>query len=219
MTIDLYLNASAKRIANHLLNLRPDGALGSWKVESYQIVPRIYETAIRLSILAFVRRQSDAGMLIATVLLQELDTDRCMLSLSANPTLTMTGDGKEAIAHGWEPEIALFAWLLGKSRLRRAYPEIDDQLAELAAELAPAAVVEEAAAVIGGGEALQGKPAKPGPRDWGLEYKLKAWNGWLGVRGRQSQQSYCDQLDPPISSRTLRNWRDDLIREELLNSS
>ncbi|MFZ2358205.1 MAG: hypothetical protein WA040_02560 [Anaerolineae bacterium] len=189
MAIDLYLDASALRVANYLRSLQPDGELASWEVESYQVFPRIVGTAIRLSILAGLRRPGEADLLMAQVLLQELDTDRCMLSISANPTLTtptLTADGekaieearsegldaeqqrvklltmtargqeviKETVAHGWEPEIALFAWLLNKAR--PAWPEIDDQLEELNKKLG-------AGAVIGGGEgAAQGEPPKPG---------------------------------------------------------
>lgn len=63
----------------------------------------------------------------------------------------------------------------------------------------------------------EGTPEKPGRRTKSLEQKLGAWNGWLKVQGRMTQHAYCEQLDPPIRPRTLRNWRDDLRREKLID--
>lgn len=245
MAIDLYLNASAERIANHLQSLQPDGDLASWEVKSYQVCPRTWGTARRLSILAGLRRPGEVDVLTAYVLLQELDTDRCMLSISANPTLTtptLTADGekaieeargeglnaeqqrvklltmtargqeviKETVAHGWEPEIALFAWLLSKAR--RAWPEIDDQLAELDKKLGAGAVIggaEEPAAVIGGGEGAAGSTKRGAPRlteREPAEYQVAAMKLYREAREKGKKPMAAAQLAGVPDYRTVEDW-------------
>ena len=102
-------------------------------------------------------------------------------------------------------EARLFLWqLLFDWLAESGCPVLEEE------EAAPAAVITS-----GEGTAESAKVTRPGPRRE-IEDKLKAWKGWLAVKGRQSQRVYCEQLDPPITPRTLRNWRDDLKREKII---
>lgn len=120
MAIDLYLNTSGERAATYLLSLRPDKTVARWEVDGYQVSPRIWGSAIRLSIVATLHRGGEWDVALCSVLLLELDTDRCLLRLASdNPG---------------EPELLLLSWLLEGAR--RAWPgDIETQLETLQQEM------------------------------------------------------------------------------------
>ena len=84
---------------------------------------------------------------------------------------------------------------------------------ELVAELRRLGCIEDAPAAVTGPNR---RPGRPSPS---LQMKLKIWEGWQEVRGRQSQEHYCQLLNPPIRPRTLRNYRDDLIRAGMIEEA
>ena len=84
---------------------------------------------------------------------------------------------------------------------------------DLVAELGRLGSIDAAPAVIGDGAT---EKRKPGPSAPSLEVQLKLWNGWLQAKGKTRQTAYCETRNPPITPKTLRNYRDNLKREKMI---
>jgi len=85
----------------------------------------------------------------------------------------------------------------------------------LVSELAARGRIEAAPAVIGDGATEKRKP--PGPSAPPPEVQLKLWNEWLQAHSKGTlQTAYCETRNPPITPKTLRNYRDNLKREKMI---